>query len=118
MRKAFAHNAELLMAQTGDTGAPGAAITVALCGHREHQPCPLAPHHSHANREGDTVHVRTLFVVEPGKANAVHHRIDEALRGGEMCGPDGVTTHWELRRSEHADASADEAGHAERLIQT
>jgi hypothetical protein len=99
-------------------GAPGAAITIALCGHWDHEPpCPLAPHHSQATRDGDTVHVRTLFAVEPSQADVVRQRIDEALRAGQLSGPDGVTTQWELRRSEAADVSAQEAAHAQRLTQ-
>jgi hypothetical protein len=119
MRQAFAHDADLVMVPDGDTGAPGAAITVALCGHWEHQPpCPLAPHHSRADREGDTVHVRTLFVTEPEQADGVHRLIDEALRGGELCGPDGVTTRWELRTTEAADVAQHELNHARRLLQS
>ena len=35
-------------------GAPGGAITVALCGSWDHEPpCPLAPHHTRAHRSGD-----------------------------------------------------------------
>jgi hypothetical protein len=41
MRQPFAHDAVLAMPAGGDLGAPGAAITVALCGHWEHAPpCP------------------------------------------------------------------------------
>jgi hypothetical protein len=117
-RQAFAHDAEVVMTSAGNIGAPGAAITVALCGHWDHEPpCPLAPHHSRAARDGDTVHVRTLFAVEPSRADTVRHRIDEALRAGQLSGPDGVTTQWELRRSEAADVSAQEAAHAQRLTQ-
>lgn len=120
-RQAFAHTAEMVMATTADMGAPGAAITVALCGHWDHEPpCPLAPHHSRANREGetDTVHVRILFASEPAQEGEVRRRIDQALRDGELSGPDGVSTYWELRRSEAAEVSAEEAAHGKRLTQT
>jgi hypothetical protein len=42
------HAATLLMADAAaDAAAPGAAITVALCGSWEHPPpCPLAAHHT------------------------------------------------------------------------
>jgi hypothetical protein len=37
-----------------DERAPGAAVTVAPCGHWEHEPpCPLAPHHVRAARAED-----------------------------------------------------------------
>jgi hypothetical protein len=49
-----------------DLRARGAGITVALCGHWEHEPpCRLAPHHTLAKRVDDKVHLRTLFVVDP-----------------------------------------------------
>jgi hypothetical protein len=119
MRQAFAHNAELVMASTEDLGAPGAAVTVALCGHWQHEPpCPVAPHHSRAERDGDSVHLRTLFAVDPAQAAEVRRRIDEALRAGEIRGPDHATTRWELRRSGPADVTAEEREQAERLIRS
>jgi hypothetical protein len=68
VRQPFAHEAVLTIDADGDVGAPGAAITVALCGHWDHEPpCPLAPHHTAAERVGDDVHMRTLFAVEPAR---------------------------------------------------
>lgn len=117
MRQAFAHTAELSMPAGDDQAAVGAAITVALCGHWEHEPpCPLAPHHSHADRDGETVRVRTLFAAEPGQEGEVRRLIEQALRGGELSRPDGATARWELRRSQAAEVSSDELAHAERLI--
>jgi hypothetical protein len=117
MRQAFAHIAELSMPTDDDGAAVGAAITVALCGHWEHEPpCPLAPHHSHADREGTTVRVRTLFAAEPDQEPEVRRLIEQALRGGEQRRPDGSITRWQLRRSEAAEVSPDELAHAERLI--
>ncbi|HEX8303955.1 MAG TPA: hypothetical protein VF612_03685 [Jatrophihabitans sp.] len=117
MRRAFAHDAELVMPAAGDDGAPGAAITVALCGHWEHQPpCPLAPHHTSADRDGDTVRIRTLFAAEPGHAEEVHRRIEQALRAGELSRPDGPNARWQLRHSAPAEVSEAERDHAERLI--
>ena len=119
MRQAFAHDAELVMPATADDGAPGAAITVALCGHWEHQPpCPLAPHHTRADRDGDTVRIRTLFAAEPDRAAEVHRRIEQALRAGELAAPDRPSTHWQLRHSTPADVSETERDHAERLIRS
>ncbi len=117
MRQAFAHTAELSMPAGDDPAAVGAAITVALCGHWEHEPpCPLSPHHSHADREGETVRVRILFAAEPDQEPEVRRLIDQALRGGELDRSDGTVTHWQLRRSEAAEVSPDELAHAERLI--
>ncbi len=88
MREAFAHEAFLRMEAGADTRAPGAAITVALCGHWEHPPpCPLAPHRSHARRVAGTVHVRTLFAVEPSLEGSVRQRIESALAEATPGGP-------------------------------
>ncbi|HEY0167945.1 MAG TPA: hypothetical protein VGB75_12970 [Jatrophihabitans sp.] len=117
MRQAFAHTAELSMPTGDDPAAVGAAITVALCGHWEHEPpCPLAPHHTGAERDGETVRVRTLFAAEPDQEPEVRRLIEQALRSGELSGPDGATARWQLRGSEAAEVSPEERAHAERLI--
>lgn len=119
MRQAFAHEAELVMALDADARAPGAAITVALCGHWDHEPpCPLAPHHTQADRIGDRVHVRTVFAATPGSEDAIRQRIDDALGGGKLARPAGVTTNWELRGSRPSSVSTAEQDLAARLIQT
>jgi hypothetical protein len=95
MRRAFAHVAVLTMQPDADVRAPGAAITVALCGQWEHQPpCPLAAHHTSAERFGDQVRLRMLFAAEPTDEVVVRARIDAALAAGELRGPDGVITLW------------------------
>jgi hypothetical protein len=69
MRQAFAQEAVLLMEPHADVRAPGAAVTVALCGHWEHEPpCPLAPHwvRSGENDDGE-LRVRILFAAEPDR---------------------------------------------------
>ena len=117
MRQPFVHEAELAMPPEADARAPGAAITVALCGCWDHvPPCPLAPHHSHAERVGGKFQVRTLFTVEPDKERRMRPLIDRALRRGELNGPNGVTTRWQLRRSYCAEVTAEETAHAERLL--
>lgn len=117
MRQAFAHEAELVMHPDADARAPGAAITVALCGYWDHEPpCPLAPHNTHAEVIGGEVHLRTVFAAEPDSQSAVRQRIGNAMSGGILQGPDGVTTHWQLRSSHPAEVSAAEADLAARLI--
>jgi hypothetical protein len=117
MREAFAHEAVLAMDPLADEQAPGAAVTVALCGHWEHNPpCPLAPHHSRVDRIGDEIRVRTLFAVEPALEGAVRHGIDQALASGHLTGPDGQTTRWQLRSSQRSVVRDDEMDHAQRLL--
>ena len=94
-------------------------MTAALCGHWEHPPpCPLAPHHSHADRVNDKVPLRILFAAEPDTERTMRHRIDLALTGGHLQGPEATTTRWWLRRSGPSAVTADEADHAERLLRS
>lgn len=116
MRTAFAHDAILSMSPGADLAAPGAAVTVALCGQWEHEPpCPLAPHHTSAIRLDGRVHVRTLFAAEPDVEAVVRQRIDSALAIGQMIGPEGVLTSWLLSSSQPSRLLAEETDHAERL---
>jgi len=118
MRQAFAHSAEVTLSPGGDVGAPGAAITVALCGHWEHEPpCPLAPHHTSTERVGDVLHVRTLFAVDHRRVGEVCKLIETALASGRLVGPDGNTTAWRLCSSRLAEVLETELDHVGRLIQ-
>jgi hypothetical protein len=117
VRQAFVHDAVVIMEAGGDERAPGAAITVALCGHWEHEPpCPLAPHSTSAERSGDQVRLRVLFAAEPAAEAEVRRRIDAALSGDGLTLPDGVTTRWQLRSTQPGVLRDDEARHAEQLI--
>ena len=116
MRQVFAHDAVVSMAPDADDRAPGAAITVALCGHWEHDPpCPLAPHHTAADRHGDVVHLRVLFASRPEDEAEVRRRIGEALAGGRLESPEGPVARWRLVTSEPGPVRPDEADHGRRL---
>jgi hypothetical protein len=118
MRQAFAHEAVLVMEPDADVRAPGAAVTVALCGHWDHEPpCPLAPHRVDADEDGGELRVRILFAAEPDTEPEVRHLIELAL-SGQLKFPDGFTTPWRLRRSWPSDVSAEETDHAEHLIRS
>ncbi|MFD4421738.1 hypothetical protein ACFWN7_09570 [Agromyces sp. NPDC058484] len=117
MQTVFVHEARATIAPGGDDGAPGAAITAALCGHWEHEPpCPLAPHHTSAERTGDVLHLRTLFVVEPELEDTVRQRIDSALAGERLIGRNDIVTTWRLRSSRPADVRPAERTHADSLL--
>ena len=116
MRQAFAHEAILVMEPEADEGAPGAAVTVALCGHWDHEgPCPLSPHRAHAARVGDELHVTVVFAAEPETEHEVRRRIERAL-SGQWRFPDGFTTPWQLRESRPRDVLPEERSQAERLM--
>ena len=118
VRQAYVHDAVVTMEAGGDARAPGGAITVALCGHWDHEPpCPLAPHSTDAHRSGDTVRLRVLFAAEPAAETEVRRRIDAALSEGGLAGPDGVTTRWQLREAHPGLLRDDEAGHAAQLCE-
>jgi hypothetical protein len=131
MREAFVHQAVVDMEAGGDLRALGGAVTVALCGHWDHEPpCPLAPHHTEAHRSGDAggsggpgapdsggqVRLRVLFAAEPANESEVRGRIEAALGRGTLQGPGGVVTSWEFRGARTGVVLPDEAGLAEELI--
>jgi hypothetical protein len=116
----YAHAASLLMAGTDDDpAAPGAAITVALCGSWEHPPpCPLAAHHSGWSRDGNIVSLRTIFATQPSHEAEVRELINRALDSGNIAAPDGTVSRWAVVASGPAKLSGQERGHAERISGT
>jgi hypothetical protein len=115
MRSVFAHDAVLAAPAEADDAAPGAAVTVALCGHWEHEPpCPLAAHHCAVVRVGGELRLRILFAAEPADEAGVRRRIDAALAAGRLPGSDAAPA-WALLRSSAGEVRADEQAHGERL---
>jgi hypothetical protein len=117
-RTAYAHDAVVLLDPGGDARAPGGAITVALCGHWDHEPpCPLAPHHTAATpADDDTLRLRVLFAADPEDEGRVRGLIAEALSAGRGTGPDGRVSRWMLKFSGASSVQPDEADHAARLV--
>ena len=115
-REAYAHEAVVVLEPGGDARAPGGAITVALCGAWDHEPpCPLAPHHTAAERTDERVQVRVVFATAPADEPEVRRRIEGALSAGFLVGPDARTTRWELQHSAPGWLRDDEADLAEQL---
>lgn len=105
MRQPFAHDAVITLAPDADIAAPGGAVTAELCGHWQHPPpCPLAPHHTAAQRRGAQVHLRILFATEPEREAEVRTRIGRALAP------------WEVRSSAAGAVRQEEQAHAGRLV--
>ncbi len=72
--------AELVLADDTDPAAPGAAVTVALCGHWEHEgPCRWPHNNAIATGGGGTARFRTLFVADGADEQAVRGLIAGAL---------------------------------------
>lgn len=117
VRKAFVHDAVVAMQPGGSPEALGGAITMALCGHWDHQPpCPLAPHYVASFPAGETVTLRVLFATEPANEQRVRSLIGEALAAGQLTGPDGRVVTWQLRSASPGRIRPDEEDHAAQLI--
>jgi len=116
MRSPFAHQAEVDLAPGGDPAALGGAISVEVCGSWDHPgPCPLAPHHTELETEGDRVRIRVLFATEPDHEAEVRRRIAAALATGTQTGPDGHTTTWQLVSEQASEIHTNEVMQAFRL---
>jgi len=115
----FAHDALLSMELGADDRAPGGAITVALCGSWEHQPpCPLAPHHTRAERAGEEVRLRVLFAAEPDDELRVRAIIDDALAEGTGAAPGGGVISWRLVGAGPSEVRPEEQEKAGRLARS
>ncbi len=77
---AFVVEAELMLGDGFDPAAVGAAVTVELCGHWEHEGACRWPHNSAIDAERDPARFRTLFVADEADAAGVRDRIETALR--------------------------------------
>jgi len=81
MRSAFAHSATVIVAPDADARALGGAVTVALCGHWEHEPPCRWPHHTSTAPialDGALL-VRTVFACAPADEAQVRGLISAAL---------------------------------------
>jgi predicted acetyltransferase len=78
----------------GDPAAVGAAVTVELCGHWEHDgPCRW-PHHTETVVEGEDAVTTVRFDATPGEVDSVRATIVGILTSGSLVGPDGRRTSW------------------------
>jgi len=78
---AFVVEADLVLSDGLDPAAVGAAVTVELCGHWEHDgPCRW-PHNSATDAARAPARLRTVFAADDDEAPEVRRRIEHALRG-------------------------------------
>jgi len=81
----------------GDPAALGGAVTVALCGHWEHEgPCRWE-HLTESRPDGHDVVVTVWFDALAEDEADVRERIRAALAAGSLDGPDGTMTIWRLQ---------------------
>lgn len=92
----FTHEAVVALIGASTTAAPGGAVTVALCGHWEHQGSCVWPHQTRVvGREDRMVTVRVEFSCGEDEEHDVRRLIRRALQGGAVVGPEGCET-WTL----------------------
>lgn len=77
--RAFVLEALVDLPEGCDPATVGAAVTVALCGHWEHDGACRWPHNNALDAPADPARFRTLFVAKPGEAALVRRRIEAAL---------------------------------------
>jgi hypothetical protein len=117
MRSGFVHEAALELGSGADEGAPGAAVTVQLCGHWEHEDACRWPHHTAVDHQsGSSIRVRTVFACDPDEEQAVRQRIAEALAAGRLDTESG-TGRWTVVSQGRDELSPEEAALALRLAQ-
>jgi phage-related baseplate assembly protein len=113
VRQAYAHVAALAVGADMDEAAPGAAVTIRLCGAADHDGACTWPHHTARERNGDSLRLRILFACEPADEQRVREGIAAALSSDDL----GDAT-WTLVSHGPAPVAAAEQDHAARLLAT
>ncbi|MGA8890779.1 MAG: hypothetical protein WB493_04360 [Anaeromyxobacteraceae bacterium] len=109
MIPAHAHEAVLDLATGADAAAPGAAVTVALCGHWRHDGSCRWPHHTSViSRTGSVVRLRVVFVAAPPEVTDVRARISAGLVQGVLTDEEGRLHRWRVTREDASEVLAGE----------
>ena len=96
---AYQRRFRLALCRDGDSRAPGGAITVALCGHWDHEGECRWPHLSTIKKGNDGCYELTVeFDAPVEEVEVVEKKVREALARGRLVGPDGRETTWSLKR--------------------
>jgi hypothetical protein len=78
---AFVLAASLALDDDVDTRAPGGEVTVALCGHWEHEGACRWPHHSSIDAEASPARLRTVVAAPENERAEVVQRVAQSLDG-------------------------------------
>ena len=92
-----------------DPAEVGAAVTIGLCGHWEHEGGCRWPHNDELRQEGETAAFRTLYIAPGSEADEVRRRIAKAL---------ATNGAWKLQSHRSRPLRADEEALAARLART
>jgi hypothetical protein len=108
MAPVFVHEVEAALAPGSDERALGAAVTVALCGHWEHEgTCTWRHLTTIASRRGTEIVARIVFECGADEEGAVRARISGALYTGRLEAPDGLAA-WRIVVERAPEPSAEE----------
>ena len=80
MTSPFVLEADLALTADVDRRAPGGAVTVALCGHWEHEGACRWPHHSALDDADAVARLRTVAVASDTERDEVVRRVERELR--------------------------------------
>ncbi len=83
VREAFAIDVALTLDAGADSRAPGGEVSVALCGHWEHEGACRWPHNSRIDCDADLAHLRTVVIAPDEDRAEVVRRVQEQLRNDE-----------------------------------
>jgi hypothetical protein len=103
----FVQQVELVLDYGVDPAAPGAAVTVALCGHWDHEGACRWPHNNAIDTAAVPASLRVVFVADAGDAEEIRASIERALR---------AAAGWVVVASEAGAVNDDEAAVGERLL--
>ena len=90
-----------------DPAAVGAAVTIELCGHWEHEGACRWPHNSAIETDTAPALLRTLFVADESEERGVRERIEASLRSAEA---------WRVVSVRSRPVAGHERALAERLL--
>ena len=81
--RAFVVEAEIGLGEGCDPAEVGAAVTVELCGHWDHEgPCRW-PHNNEIDAGREPASFRTVYVADESEEPHVRERVEAGLRGGD-----------------------------------
>jgi hypothetical protein len=106
-RRAVGVDVDLELHSGADRRAPGAAVTVALCGHWEHDGACRWPHNSRIDDSRVPARLRTVAIVDEPSVAEVLRRMEDGLRAA----PD-----WTVLAFHVGDIAEDERPLADRLL--
>jgi len=87
----------LRLKKDADERSPGAAVTVALCGHWEHDGSCRWPHYSSISQTGNGLHRLVVeFDAPADELKEVTARVEAALKAGQLEDPDGRLSQWQF----------------------